>query len=184
MILDILLLAVVAFAFYWGYQKGIIYSIFSLVAYFVGAIAALRFSYIAVFYLKQWTGLGPKALSIVAFFIVLILVIGLIRVVAWALEHVLKSFSLNFANQLIGGVIHAAIGLYFACMLMWFADKWSLISENEKNTSHVYGYVADFAPAMITATGNLVPAVKDSYSQYETLLKAEYEKANEDTTNR
>jgi uncharacterized membrane protein required for colicin V production len=184
MVLDILLLAIVAFAFYWGYQKGIIYSLFSLVAYFIGAIAALRFSYIAVFYLKQWTGLGSKALSIVAFFIVLILVIGLIRIVAWALEHVLKSFSLNFVNQLIGGLIHAAIGMYFACMLMWFADKWALISEGQKSTSHVYGSVANFAPAMIAATGSLVPAVKDSYSQYETLLKAEYEKANEDTTDR
>ncbi len=182
MIIDILLLAVVAFAFYWGYQKGIIYSVFSLVAYFIGAIAALRFSYIAIFYLKQWTGLGPKVLSIMAFLIVLILVIGLIRVVAWALEHVLKSFSLNFANQLVGGLIHAAIGLYLVCMLMWFADKWVLISESQKTTSHLYSSVADFAPAMITATGNLIPMVKDSYTQYETILKSEYDKTDEDTT--
>jgi len=149
-----------------------------------GAIAALRFSYIAVFYLKQWTGLGPKALSIVAFFIILILVIGLIRMVAWALEHELKSFSLNFVNQLIGGAIHAAIGLYFACMMMWFADKWTLLSPNQKTNSHVYVYVADFAPAMIATTGKLIPAVKDSYSHYEKILKAEYQKANEDTTDR
>jgi len=184
MVLDILLLAIVAFSFYWGYQKGIIYSIFSLVAYLIGAIAALRFSYIAVFYLKEWTRLGPKALSILAFFIILILVIGLIRMVAWALEYVLKSFSLNFVNQLMGGVIHAAIGLYFACMLMWFADKWAIISSNQKTNSHLYAYIADFAPDMIAATGKVIPAVKDSYSQYETILKAEYQKANEDSTDR
>ena len=104
MVFDILFLIFIGAGFYWGYQKGIIYAVFSLLAYFIGVIAALKFSYMAVKYLNGAVHMGPKAISILAFILVFILVVLLVRFIAWGLEKILQSFSLNFTNQLVGGL--------------------------------------------------------------------------------
>jgi uncharacterized membrane protein required for colicin V production len=101
MIFDILFVIFIGVGFYWGYQKGMqSYSIFSLLAFFVGIIGALKFSYVAVKFLNGMLHLGPKGMAIVSFILVFLLIVVLVRLIsAWALEQILKSFSLNITNQ-------------------------------------------------------------------------------------
>ncbi len=99
MIFDIVFLLFIAVAFWWGYTKGIIYSVFSFIGYFIAIAAAVKFSYIAMSYLKELTNLSGKSLSILAFVTVFVLIVIIVRLLAWILEQILKSFSLNFINQ-------------------------------------------------------------------------------------
>lgn len=181
MIFDIILVALLGYAFYYGYQKGIVYAILSFLAFLIGTIAAIRFSYIAIFYLKQWLDLSPQILSILAFVIILVLIILLAKLISVILETILKALLLNFANKLLGGVIHMLIGLYAFCILVWFGNQWGLIPDSQAQTSHAYRYIQNLAPAVVETTGKLIPLVKDSFSQYEKLLKEEYKKANENS---
>ncbi len=171
MIFDILFLAAVGIGFWWGYQKGIIYSIFSVIAYFIGVFIALKFSYLATSMLKDMLHLEGKILSVVAFSFVFILTILIIRFTAWGLEQILKSLSLNLINQLVGGLLHSFIAIYVLCVFIWFVNKWNVIPENQKRDSHTYGYINDFAPKVVEYTGKVLPMVKDVFYKYETLLK-------------
>jgi membrane protein required for colicin V production len=171
MIFDILFIIFIGGGFYWGYQKGIIYSVFSLLAFFIGIVAALKFSYVAVKFLNGMMHLGPKATSIVAFIVVFILVVLLVRLIAWALEQILKSFSLNITNQLIGGVIYSLIGLYSLCVMVWFLNKWNVFPDSQKVSSHVYLYIADTGPKVMEYSGQIVPIFKNAFHDLDELIK-------------
>jgi membrane protein required for colicin V production len=171
MIFDILFVLFIGCGFWWGYQKGIIYSVFSLAAYFIGIIAALKFSYVAVKFLNGTLNLGPKGMAIVAFILVFILIVLLVRVVAWALEQILKSFSLNLVNQLIGGTIFAVISLYILCIFIWFLNKWQVFPDHQKMTSHVYPYIANLAPTVVEYSGKVIPMFRNAFHDFEDLLR-------------
>ena len=67
MIFDILFLIFIGIGFYQGYKNGIIYSIFSILGWFLGIVAALKFSYMMVNVLHGFAHLEPKTLAIIAF---------------------------------------------------------------------------------------------------------------------
>jgi len=171
MIFDILFVVFLGGGFYWGYRKGIIYSVFSLAAYFLGIIGALKFSYIAVKFLHTSLNLGPKALAIVAFILMFLLIVLLVRIVAWALEEILKSFSLNLVNQLIGGVIFSAISLYLLCVLIWFLNRWDVFPDHQKMSSHVYPYIANLGPAVVDYSGRVVPMFRTAFRDMDDLIR-------------
>jgi membrane protein required for colicin V production len=171
MIFDILFVIFLGAGFYWGYQKGVIYSVFSLAAYFIGIIGALKFSYIAVKFLHTSPSIGPKAMAIVSFIIMFLLIVILVRIVAWSLEQVLKSFSLNMINQLIGGVIFSVISLYVLCVLIWFLNKWEVFPDHQKMTSHVYPYIANTGPVVVEYSGKIIPMFKTAFHDIDALIR-------------
>jgi membrane protein required for colicin V production len=172
MIFDILFVVFLGAGFYWGYQKGIIYSVFSLAAYFIGVVGALKFSYVAVKFLHTSLNLGPKALAIIAFIIMFILIVLLVKIVAWALEQILKTFSLNLINQLIGGVIFSLISLYLLCVMIWFLNKWDVFPDSQKMNSHVYAYIANLGPSVVEFSGKIIPMCKTAFYDMDELIKS------------
>lgn len=170
MILDIILLLFVAVGFYRGFRNGIIYSVFSLVGFFAGIIAALKFSFILTNLLRGWVHLGPRAPAIISFVVVFALVVGLFLLLAWALEQILKTFLLNLPNKIIGGIIYAFIGLYLFCVLVWYAKKMDAIPVSQQKGSLTYAYINELAPQVINATGKVLPFVKDTFKDLEDLF--------------
>lgn len=171
MIFDILFVLFVGTGFYWGYQKGIIYSLFSLAAYFLGIVAALRFSFLLINYLHKALMLGPKVLAVIAFVLMFMLTVLLVRLVAWALEQVLKSFSLNLMNQLVGGLLYSCISLFVLSVLIWFLNKWGIFPDRQKMTSHVYPYIANLGPAVIDFSGRLIPVFRSVFHDFDELMR-------------
>lgn len=157
--------------FYQGYKNGIIYSLFSLAGWFLGIYGAMRFSYLMVHFLQGATGMSPKALAIVSFILMLLLVVGLLKLVAWALEQILKSMSLNMFNRLAGGLLHALIGLYIVCVLVWFLERADVIPASQKQHSHTYAYIYNLAPRVMEWSGKVVPLFKGTFERFENIFR-------------
>ena len=170
MIFDISLLIFVGAGFYQGFRNGIIYSLFSVAGWFLGIIAALKFSYLLTETLHGFAKLNPQTLVIISFILVVLLVLLLMKLIAWSLEQVLKSFSLNLPNQIAGGVLHALVGLYVFCMFVWFLNKLQVIPHDQTATSHVYKYISDLAPQVMEATGKVVPVLRDTFNNFDELF--------------
>ena len=170
MILDILFLLFLGVSFYWGYQKGIIYAVFSLLAYLVGLVVALKCSAFAVRLIHGAFKTNHQLTVVLAFVLVFIAVVLLVRLVAWGLEQILKSFSLNTMNRLVGGAIYTVIGIYMFSLTMWFANQWGMITLQTKKESHVWKYVHMAAPEAMRAIGQVVPSVQQAFSEMEQLL--------------
>lgn len=170
MLFDIIFLVFVAVGFYQGYKNGIIYSIFSILGWFLGLVAALKFSYMMVNLLHGFAHLSPKTLAIISFILVLALVVGLMKLIAWGLEQILKSFSMNLFNQIFGGILHSLVGLYVLCVFIWFANRLDVFPDSQKKTSHVYHYIADLAPQVMEVSGKVVPMFRDTFEKFDNLI--------------
>jgi membrane protein required for colicin V production len=170
MIFDILFVIFIGFGFYQGYKNGVVYSIFSLLGWFLGIIAALKFSYLIINLLHGYVHLGPKVLAFIAFVLVLLLVVLLMRLIAWGLEKLLKSMSLNLVNQIFGGIIQSLIGLYVLCVLIWFLNKLDVLPVHQKETSHIYPYIGNLAPKVVDATGRVIPMIRGTFENFDELL--------------
>lgn len=170
MVFDILFLVFIAVGFYQGYKNGIIYSIFSILGWFLGIVAALKFSYMMVSLLHGFANLSPKTLAIIAFILVLALVVGLMKLIAWGLEQILKSFSMNLFNQIFGGILHSLVGLYVLCVFIWFMNRLDVFPASQKNSSHVYPYIANLAPHVMETSGRVIPMFKDTFGKFDELF--------------
>ncbi len=173
MIFDIVLLIFVGLGFYQGYKNGIIYSVFSLLGWFIGIIAALKFSYVMANLLRSTLQVEPRTLSIIAFVVMLLLVLLLARSVAWALEQILKTFSLNLPNRIAGGLLHAAIALFVLAVFTWFLNRMDTFPKDMKRDSHTYGYVAPLGPAVIKIMGKIIPLARNTFEEFDTLFGTE-----------
>ena len=109
-------------------------------------------------------------LAIVAFIIVFLLVLFLMRFVAWGLEKILKSFSLNLPNQVLGGVIHSLVGLYILCVFIWFLNKLDVPYCHQKETSHIYPYISNLAPKVVEVSGQVDPMFRDTFVKFDDLF--------------
>ncbi len=170
MVFDILFLIFIGLGFYQGYKNGIIYSIFSILGWFLGIVAALKFSYFAADLLRNYAHLGIKTLAIISFILVLACVVGLMKLIGWGLEQILKSANMNLFNQIFGGIIHSLVGLYVLCVFIWFLNKMDVFPRDQKNTSHVYPYIANLAPKVMEVSGNVVPMFRDTFEKFDDLF--------------
>jgi len=170
MVFDILFLLFIAIGFYQGYKNGIIYSLFSIVGWFLGIFAALRFSYLMLDLLQGVAHLSPKTLAIISFILVLALVVGLMKLIGWGLEQILKSFSMNLFNQIFGGIIHSLVGLYVLCVFIWFLNRLDVFPQKQKTSSHVYPYIDNLAPKVMEVSGKVVPVFKDTFEKFDRLF--------------
>ena len=172
MIFDILFLVFIALGFYQGFRNGVIYSIFSLLGWFLGIIAALKFSYVIINLLHGYVHLSPKVLAILSFVIIFLMVLILMRALAWGLEKILKSFALNLPNKVMGGLIHALVGLYILCVFIWFLNKLDVFPLRQKESSHIYPYIGNLAPKVVEVTGKVIPWFRDTFEKYDDLFDA------------
>ena len=172
MIFDILFLVFIAIGFYQGYKNGIIYSVFSILGWFLGIVVALKFSYKMVHLMQGVMHTSPKILAIISFVLVLVLVVGLMKLVAWSLEQILKSFSMNLFNQIFGGLLHSLVGLYVLCVFIWFLNRLDVFPASQKINSHVYPYISNLGPRVMQVTGSLVPTFNDTFENFEDLFGA------------
>ncbi|MDB5282998.1 MAG: Colicin production protein [Bacteroidota bacterium] len=170
MIFDLLFLVFIGFGFYQGFKNGVIYSVFSLLGWFLGIIAALRFSYMVINLLHGYLHLSPKELAIIAFVVIVLLVVVLMKLLAWALENILKSFALNLPNKIAGGLIHALVGLYLLCVFTWFLNRLDVIPVKQKETSHVYPYIGNLAPKVVEVSGKVIPYFRDTFERFDDLF--------------
>jgi len=170
MIFDILFLIFIGLGFWQGWKNGIIYSVFSILGWFLGIIAALKFSYMMVNLLQGYAHLSPKALAVISFILVLVLVLILMKLIGWGLEQILKAASMNLPNQVIGGVLHSLIGLYVLCVFIWFLNRLDVFPPSQKQDSHVYAHISNLAPKVVEVSGKIVPMFKDSFEKFDELF--------------
>ncbi|MBL0310294.1 MAG: CvpA family protein [Bacteroidetes bacterium] len=170
MIFDILFLIFVALGFWQGYKNGIIYSVFSILGWFLGIVAALKFSYKVVLLLHGYAQLSPKVLAILSFVLVLLAVLLLMKAIAWGLEQILKSADANLPNKVIGGVLHSLIGLYVLCVFIWFLNRLDVFPTSQKQNSHVYPYISNLAPKVVEYSGQIVPMFRNTFQEFDNLF--------------
>lgn len=152
-ILDIILIIPIIWLMYCGFQKGFIIELSSLVALILGIYFAINFSYFASDFLARNFNIGEKYLSAFAFVFTFMLVVFVVFMIGKILEKFVDIILLGFVNKLVGaafGIIKAA---FLLSVILWIINSFdfskSIIKENTRQESLLYGPIEQFAPMIV-----------------------------------
>lgn len=170
--IDIAFAAFAGLGFYWGYSRGIIRTVISALALFLGFAIAVRFApevteLLADAFDQPPTGAFPLLGFIVAFILVLIA----LRLVANVLERSLRAVRLNFVNQVAGGLVTALLATVMLGFFLWFGDSAALVTPEAKAASVTYPVLEELPDQTYAAIGRVKPVVDDLRARGEEALR-------------
>ena len=165
MTLDIIFVLVAALGFWAGYSRGIIKTFFTVVSFTIGLLAAFKMAPAFTKFLEDLTKNDNPLMFIAGFLLSFIIMMVVLRLIARALEGLLKSANINFINQLIGGAVLGALAILVYSTMVWFADKSHMIDQNTKDTSVTYIYTKEFPGQMKVVGEQLKPVFTDFWNE-------------------
>jgi len=165
MTLDIIFVLIAALGFWMGYSRGIIKTVFTILSFTIGLLAAFKMAPAFTKFLEDLTKNTNPLMFIAGFLLSFIIMMVVLRLIARALEGLLKSANINFINQIIGGAVLGALAILVYSAMVWFADKSHMIDQNTKDTSLTYIYTKEFPGQMMVVGEQLKPIFTDFWNE-------------------
>ncbi|MFI5172970.1 MAG: CvpA family protein [Chitinophagales bacterium] len=167
MIIDIIYGIVLLLAFIYGFSRGLIQSIVSLIAIIIGIMAAVYLSNISAITLDRWFNISSKYLPIISFLVVFLLIYLLFRLAAKGMEGLFKALKLNFINKFAGAIVWVVIWTLLYSTLLFYANNMQLLPLDTKAESVVYEKIEPLAPETIETIGKIIPPVKNIFNSLQ-----------------
>ncbi len=171
MIIDIAFVVFLLLAFSNGYKKGIIHSIFSVLALLIGLFAALKFGNDLAQFIHSDLGWHSSVVPLLSFLLVFILACMLVAALSKAIEKFLDLILLGFFNKLAGGLLWLVIVTLVFSTFLFFINQMNLISMEQKNASHVYYTIQPLAPFVINFVAGLLPFLEGLFESFESMFE-------------
>jgi|GEM_PF-5319461 len=170
-IADIVLLLIVLVAAWFGYQKGFLIEVLSLLAIIFAFAIAWRLSHQAVLYIHQWLDWDLKLMGSIAFVLILVLVFYLSYLVSKLLTDVLHKTIFGVFDKLLGAVMSAVKWLFALSLLLWVLSvshvEWY---EKQKTKSKALSYCEQIAPTTFEWVRVAVP-FEDIFGQIQKSIQ-------------
>ena len=138
MIIDLICLLIAVYAFYMGYTKGIIQTIFNTLSIFIGLLVALKLSPVLINFLENIFNKQSSIILIAGFVLTFIIVLIIVRFIGKKLEKLFRTIKLNFINKLAGGAVLSLVFLVCFSYVIYFLDRTHLINDATKESSLTY----------------------------------------------
>ncbi len=148
MVLDIMFLIFAGLGFYAGFSRGIIKTVFTVLSYTLGLVAAFKFAPPMTKFLESVFGNENALWFIAGFILSFIVTMLLLRLLSRTLEGILESAQINIVNKLIGGSVLAAVMILVYSMLVQFGDRAHTVTPQLKSESITYEYLQEY-PALV-----------------------------------
>jgi membrane protein required for colicin V production len=165
--IDTLLYIVVLLALIQGWRKGLILGIFSLVCGLIGLAAAVKFSAVVAVHLKADLHFTSRWLPVLAFVLVFVLVLLIIRWTGRLLEKLLNLIMLGWLNKLGGILLFMILYLSIYSIILFYGTKTQVISQRAMEDSHFYSMIAPMGPAVIHFITGFIPYGQDMFAALE-----------------
>lgn len=148
-VLDIILLACFLPALWYGWHKGLIHQLATVVSLVLSIYLAYHFSQAVSEWLGTWINGSQAVLKVVSYVLIFIVVAAAIRLLAWALGKLMKFIMLGWVNRL-GGVILAALwtAMLLGLLIMLFNTlniSLHLVKDEALAGAGVYQFLKNFA---------------------------------------
>jgi len=167
--IDIIIIALLAFAAIMGVWKGFIRQLFGLVALFLGIWCACHFSNYAAFYISKWIDKNETAVTMISFAVTFIVVLFGVVLVGRLAEQLVKVVMLGFLNRLMGllfSVVKMALILSISIWLLQKIDRiWPFFPHHDSEKSVLFAPVAKFAPTVLPYLERLFAPEEEACSQ-------------------
>lgn len=168
--IDIIFLILILMAIYKGYRKGLIISLFSIIALMVGLAAAMKLSAMAAGYLEGSLNVSARGLAVLSFVLVFLLAVFIVRLGAKAIEKTVELAMLGWANRIAGIILYFILYTCVFSVILFYAVKIGLLSAQTLADSSSYSFIKPWGPAAINALGVILPFFKNMFAELESFF--------------
>lgn len=170
MVIDILFVLILILAIFKGYRRGLVVGIFSFVSIIIGLAAALKLSAIVAGYIGHTVNVSAKWLPVLSFLVVFILIVLLVRLGANLIQKAVEGVMLGWLNKLGGILLYAVIFIIAYSILLFYAEKTGLLTQEAIQNSATYSFVQPWGPKVIDGFGALIPFFKNMFAELESFF--------------
>jgi membrane protein required for colicin V production len=170
MVIDIIFVVLLIAAIFKGYSRGLIVGVFSVLALVIGLAAALKLSVVTASWLKNAVHIAAKWLPVLAFALVFLVVVLLVRLGAKALEKTAELAFLGWANKLGGILLYAVLYIIIYSVVLFYAEKLDILKPASIASSKTYVFIKPWGIKTIDFIGTIIPFFKDMFQQLEVFF--------------
>jgi membrane protein required for colicin V production len=165
--IDVLFLILLLWAVFKGLRQGFIIAVVSALAFVIGLAAAMKLSASVAGYLREHTSLSSRWLPVLAFILVFLAIVLLVRWIGRLMEATVELTMMGWLNKLGGILLYAAVYTIILSVLLFYAVQLRLIADNTLSSSITYPFIRPWGPVVIDGFGGFVPFFKGMFRQLE-----------------
>ncbi len=162
--IDILSGTILIIAILQGYRHGLIKAIISFCSLFIGLIVAFQFAGYISTILKEHTKIGSQWLPFIAFLVVLIGVMILLKMITGILQQSAEWLLLGWLNKLLGMVLYALIYGTILSAVLYFMILLGVVEKSSIKDSFSFSYLESWWPYFMKKLSLWIPSIKSSLS--------------------
>ncbi len=172
MLIDLAYAVLIVVAVIKGYQKGFVIAVFSISAFIIGLAAALKLSTVVAGYLHDSVNVSAKWLPFIAFVLVFLVVVILVRLGGKLIEKTIQLALLGWANRVAGVALYLMLYTIIFSIVVFYAERLQFIQPSAISSSVTYSFIKPWGPVVIDNIGKLVPWFKDMFNELEVFFNA------------
>ena len=172
MMIDIVFGILMLVAIFKGMQRGLIIALFSMLSLFIGLAAAIKLSAMVAGHLKDAIHVAARWLPIIAFILVFLAVILLVRWVANLIQAAVDFAWLGGLNKIGGAILYILIYASIYSILLFYGSSSGILSKRGIESSVVYHIIEPWGPAVINELGKIIPFFKDMFLELESFFSS------------
>ena len=162
--IDILSGTILIIAILQGYRHGLIKAIISFFSLFIGLIVAFQFAGYISNLLKEHTKIGSQWLPFIAFLVVLIGVMILLKMVTGILQQSAEWLMLGWLNKLLGMILYTLIYGTILSAVLYFMILLGVVEKASIKDSFSFSYLESWWPYFMKKLSLWIPSIKSSLS--------------------
>ena len=167
MLIDIVFLLFMLIALVKGLRQGLVIAVFSMVAFVIGLAAAIKLSDTVAGWLKDSMQVSARWLPVLAFLLVFLAVVLLVRWAAKLIEAALDLAMIGWLNKLAGFLLYAVLYTLVLSVLLFYGVQVHIISDHTIGSSRVYPFIRSWGPVVIDELGKFLPFFRGMFTRLE-----------------
>jgi len=171
MLIDVVCLILLVIAGFKGMSKGFIVAVFSFLAFIIGLAAALKLSATVAEHLHQKANISGYWLPILSFMLVFIAFVFLIRWGAALVKKAAGIVFLGWVDTLLGIILYALMYMMAYSVILFFATRMHLVSEDMQQASKTYAIIEPFGPKVMAGLGKIIPVFSHMFAELSTFFE-------------
>jgi membrane protein required for colicin V production len=179
MLIDVILLILMVMAVVKGLQRGLIVALFSMIAFIIGLVAALKLSTVVAGWLDESINISVRWLPFLSFILVFIAVVLIVRLLAKLLQSAIELAMLGWLNKIGGVLMYAILYVIIFSTILFFATQLHVFGPETLAGSTTYPFIEPVGPWVINGIGNWMPWFKDMFTELEVFFGKLSEKVRE-----
>lgn len=169
--IDVATVCILAYAGWQGFRKGLIMSVFSFAALFIGLAAAMKLSSMLAGWLSASVDLPSKWWPALAFIALLLVAASLVRNIGKLVQKTAEDVMLGPLNRMAGFLFYALVYLILYSILLFYMNQLGLISADIRASSLTFEVISSWGPKAVGALGRLIPFLGDVFTDLQRFFE-------------